>query len=365
MTIYADSNRLSGTCSQKLARVPAIIDRIREISEAKGNVPIHVLAPNMELFNRLQKALSKEYPNIFWDYYRSSNTMGVESDRRTIIAVGLAEVPKNAYDCIADSYSESQSIRVGSVDAATWQAWSRAKDPEGQALSEVYCIGARTEDIQRVVTWGPGRCVVKQSKYRYGVICDEYLPRPHIREIYKELVNARLRKASPYIKKIWNSEDDLAGGLPVYESKNKSRNSLKPRINIIRENNELNVLNFESSRYFGAIVSNPENSEELWSTINALDTFFRSNRENHAQQQKQPDRKGKFGYRPRKTQDWPMLVHDMLYNGVTVATYGMGENGLTVQCALDFDNHAGDNPALRAFRQRRPLSKAYWVHKLW
>ena len=180
LTIYADSSRLSGDTRQKHAKIPGIIERIKELSNAKGNAPIHVLAPNIELYARLNKALSKEYPNLFWDYYRSTNTMGVGSDRRTIIAVGLAEVPKNAYDCLANSYAESQTIRIGSVDAATWQAWSRAKDPKGMTQSEVYCIGVRAEDIDRVLTWGPGRRIVRSDDYKYGIVCEEELPKPAI-----------------------------------------------------------------------------------------------------------------------------------------------------------------------------------------
>ncbi len=234
MTIYADSSRLSGTTNQKHAKIPDIIERIKDLSEAKGNAPIHVLAPNMELHARLQKALSKGYPNLFWDYYRSANTMGVESDRRTIIAVGLAEVPKNAYDCLADSDIESQTIRVGSVDAATWQAWSRAKDPKGLAPSEVYCIGVKAEDIDRVLTWGPGRRIIRQGAYGYGVMCEEELPKPAIKEPFKKLENARLRKAGPYIKKIWDANGDLAGkpdSLVVYELEKPTAQNVKTTYN--------------------------------------------------------------------------------------------------------------------------------------
>ncbi|MFZ3147779.1 MAG: hypothetical protein WA137_01915 [Methanothrix sp.] len=349
MTIYADSNRLSGTTRQKHSRILDIIERIKEISEAKGNAPIHVLAPNIELYMRLRQSKElKDYPNLFWDYYRSANTMGVESDRRIIIAIGLAEVPKNAYDCLANSYIESQTIRVGSVDAATWQAWSRAKDPKGETPSEVYCIGVKAEDIDRVLTWGPGRRIVRQGNYGYGVVCEEELTKPAIMTPFKKQVHAGQRKASPYIKKAWDVEGDLAGkpdSLLVYELENPNVQNAKTTYIHIRGNSKKNVWDSAKVKCFGAIYSNPENSEQLQITIATLDKFFRSKTAQHAEQRKQPDNKGRFGYRPHMTQDWPMLVFDMLYDGRTPATYGMGEDGLTVQCAFDIDNHAGNNPA--------------------
>jgi hypothetical protein len=51
----------------------------------------------------------------------------------------------------------SQALRVQSVQAASWQAWSRVKDPEGEEDSKVYCIGIRADQVSDVVTWGSGR----------------------------------------------------------------------------------------------------------------------------------------------------------------------------------------------------------------
>lgn len=348
MIIYADSNRLSGDNRQKYSRIPGIIERIKEISDAKGNAPIHVLAPNIALHASLHKALSKEYPNLFWDYYRSTNTIGVESDIRTIIAIGLAEVPKNAYDCLANSHLESQTIRVGSVDAATWQAWSRAKDPKGQIPSEVYCIGVKAEDIDRVLTWGPGRRIVRSAEYKYGVVCEEELPKPAIMEPYKKQKNERLRKASPFIKKIWDANGDLTGkpdSLVVYELEKPTAQNVKTTYNNIRGNNENNGLGSARIRCFGAIYPNPRSLEQFRVLEETLNRFFRSKKTHHAEQRKQPDSKGSFGYRPLETQDWTNLVFDMLFEGRTPATYGIGEDGLTVQCAFDIDNHTGYKPA--------------------
>lgn len=358
MTVYADTSRLSGTTSQKLSRIDAVINRIAEISEAKGNAPIHALAPNRELHRRLHHELHEAYPNIKWDYYRSANTLGVASDRRIIIAVGLAEVPKHAYDYLADTHSESQSIRVNSVDAATWQAWSRAKDPAGIEPSEVYCIGVKAEAAARVVTWGPGRSVVRSGNRGYMVACTEELAKPQIMEPYKKQVHADQRKASPYIKRIWDASGDLAGcPLPLYELevpeelKIASGNEIRaifakstynyPEFNI-RESSENRAYLFSDRRVkvFGALYADPQNETEFQITAETLDRFFRSRRTDHAEQQSDG------GYYPHATGDWPDLIWEMLGKKVTIATYSIGEDGLTVQCAFDLDNHGGNNPAL-------------------
>jgi hypothetical protein len=219
MTIFTDTFRLSGTTAQKLSKLPKIVDRIKEISESEGDAPIYLLSPNMDLSLRIKKDLG-EYNNIFVDYYRSKNTIGVESSYRIGIAIGLAEVPLNSYDCLANSYEESQSIRVNDVDAWTWQAWSRIKDPRGEVHSRLYCIGIKSEEANRVVTWGKGRVVKNVGKSQYSAECAEEPPKPIFMAPFKKQVHAEQRKASPYIKKIWDAEEDrdeLPPGLKVYE----------------------------------------------------------------------------------------------------------------------------------------------------
>ena len=93
-------------------------------------------------------------------------------------------------------------------------------------------------------------------------------------------------------------------------------------------------------RAFGALYSNPQTEEEIQITADTLNTFFRSKQSDHAEQQ------ASGGYYPKKTGSWDELIRRMLRGEVTVATYGVGEDGLTVQCAFDFDNHKNTNPAL-------------------
>ena len=52
------------------------------------------------------------------------------------------------------------------------------------------------------------------------------------------------------------------------------------------------------------------------------------------------------GYYPHRTQNFGELIRRMFRGEVTVATYSMGEDGLTVQCGFDIDNHKKNNAAL-------------------
>ena len=347
MTVFADTYRLSGTTAQKLSKIDKIVEQIKEISESEGQVPIYLLSPNKDFYLKLKKKMDGS-KNIFQDYYRSKNTIGVESSFRVGIAIGLAEVPLNSYDCLANSYNESQAIRVNDVDAWTWQAWSRIKDPQGKIPSKLYCIGTKIEDATRVVTWGKGRVIKKVDDYHYGVECAEELSKPAIMFPFKKQVHAEQRKASPYIKKIWDAEEDvdeLPPGLTVYEI-DVPKTSKSTLLNNKRGFGENENCGSKKVQCFGAIYSMPESADQLDLTVDTLNTFFRSNHGHHAEQQKFGNANGKFGYLRQGTKNWTDLVYDMFCGIITPATYPTGKNGSTVQCALDVDNHNGNNPSL-------------------
>ncbi|NMC18726.1 MAG: hypothetical protein GYA38_10100 [Chloroflexi bacterium] len=161
MSIYPDRWRLN---SRNFARsLDRIVARIVEI--CKEEAAVYILAPNMRkagvIERKLHEVLGAAAPKV--DFYRSDMTMGVARDDRVCIAIGLAEIPSNACDHLAwgnDSearWLHSQSLRTQNVQAASWQAWSRVKDPKGEVESKVYCIGIRAEQVADVVTWGSGR----------------------------------------------------------------------------------------------------------------------------------------------------------------------------------------------------------------
>ena len=161
MSIYPDTWRLS---SRNFARsLDRIVTRIVEICKTEESV--YILAPNLRkarvVEQKLEEVLGTVAPKV--DFYRSDMTMGVARDDRICIAIGLAEIPSNACDHLAwgkdteARWLHSQSLRAQSVQAASWQAWSRVKDPNGEVESQVYCIGIRAEQVAAVVTWGSNR----------------------------------------------------------------------------------------------------------------------------------------------------------------------------------------------------------------
>jgi hypothetical protein len=161
MSIYPDTWRLS---SRNFARsLDRIVTRIVEICKTEESV--YILAPNLRkarvVEQKLEEVLGTVAPKV--DFYRSDMTMGVARGDRICIAIGLAEIPSNACDHLAwgkdpeARWLHSQSLRAQSVQAASWQAWSRVKDPNGEVESQVYCIGIRAEQVAAVVTWGSNR----------------------------------------------------------------------------------------------------------------------------------------------------------------------------------------------------------------
>ena len=163
MVVYTDTCRLGAKNFNKF--LPRMADRIKEIFKENSGKEIFMVAPNARKAKIIQKVLVETLgpasPHV--DYYRSDETMGVENNSRICVAIGLAELPSNTYDHQAcggneeERWIDSQRLRQESVDAATWQTWSRVKDPEGKEESKVYCIGVREDRIRSVVSWGPGR----------------------------------------------------------------------------------------------------------------------------------------------------------------------------------------------------------------
>ena len=166
---------------------------------------------------------------------------------------------------------------------------------------------------------------------------------------FKQQVHKEQRKSSPFIKKIWDAEADegnLPEGLKVYEVEIPDPKFSKSTYVYIRDFGENEESSPKKIRCFGAIFSWPRNQEQLTITAETLDRFFRSKHTYHAVQQKYPNAENKFPLKPHKTGDWDQLIFDMIFGMVTVGTYPVGEDGATVQCAFDLDNHRDENPAL-------------------
>jgi hypothetical protein len=218
-----------------------------------------------------------------------------------------------------------------------------------QNTVKTYCIGIIPQQIDQIVTQGTNLRASFIERGKIEVCVDEALPLPKVLIPYKKQVHAEQRKASPYIKTIWDANGELDDcPIPVYYIEIDSLREIRTNfskiayINNICENGENQAYVSDDSvfrRVFGALYAQPRDKYELGITIETLDRFFRSNRSYHAEQQ------AGGGYYPRRTQNLRELIDKMLIGKVTVATYGVGEDGLTVQCDFDFDNHKGTNPA--------------------
>jgi hypothetical protein len=342
MTIYADSWK-ADTINLG-PKMEDICRRIRDISELENGAPIYLATINTKMKLWLESTLKGELPNIEFDYYRSARSIGVENSARIGIFIGFPATPTNSMDFAAPTYEASQELRHFEALSSAWQTMSRIKDWEGKVLSRAYCIGLTQKQVSQIVTQGKNLRAHFVRKGEVEITVDEALTMPKILVPYKKQVHAEQRKSSPFIRKIWDTAGELDGcKIPIYSIKKIVANFTKTTYNItyvdLVKNSPI-FLDPDSVLAFGAIFSNPKNEDEWRVTSDTLDRFFRSNKLCHAEQ------RSNATYYPHTTGDWQSLVESMFCNEVTIATYGIGEAGHTVQCAFDIDNHKGTNPAL-------------------
>jgi hypothetical protein len=170
--VVADKSRISPyNFSKKLDSIKALI---KAVIEKFGPENVQVCTMNKSWSKRLA---------IESTWYGSDLTEGVASHKRIWIMIGLAEKPVNAKDHLAIIqapyhenplnlqtedflYYVSQKLRADSVHISTYQAISRAKDPEARNRSIALIIGAREEEVEKCLLWGPARTLrpVKTEK---------------------------------------------------------------------------------------------------------------------------------------------------------------------------------------------------------
>jgi hypothetical protein len=161
MTLIPDTWKLTSKNFEK--KLPDIIEVIGKIA-ALVNQPVLVFTMNKEMRRTVKAAIKEaEIKNVRVDYYRSGSSMGVEAVERVGIMIGMAETPVNSCDAVArgstaeEIWLDSRAIRLQAVQADTWQAINRVKDPGGKVPSRVYCIGCRVEQLKKLAKWGTGR----------------------------------------------------------------------------------------------------------------------------------------------------------------------------------------------------------------
>jgi hypothetical protein len=340
MTVCPDTWRLSAQNFTK--NLPRIIDRIVEICNKHPNERVFVVAPNARMATAIQRCLIEIMGDAspLINYYRSDETMGVENSARICIAVGLAELPSNTYDHLArgrdkeEKWIESQRLRQESVDAASWQTWSRVKDPEGKKESIVYSIGVREARIRSVLSWGSGRRLdllrVKSYKLPDGTAGRVPIFKTIVREpsqppmIASETAVATGGRAQGNIGEGGQKREKYDPTLIIYE--------FGPNLPIIYNRQNLDKL---------GIYNNPQDEFESSSSTAILTSLFAARFDCWATQNKSPDASGRYGY--SKSLGNPKMMLGMMKHHirghVTVGFYQIGLDDKVKWICFDIDDH--------------------------
>jgi len=189
LLVVTDKSRISPYNFTK--RLESIKALIKAVLEKFGPENVQVCTMNKEWGKRL---------GFESTWYGSDLTEGVSSRKRIWIMIGLAEKPINAKDHLAITqapyhdnllnlqgeeflYYVSQKLRVDSVHISTYQAISRAKDPEAKDRSIAIIIGARKEEVEKCLLWGPTRTLrpIKTEKgLKFEVEIENPIGKPFI-----------------------------------------------------------------------------------------------------------------------------------------------------------------------------------------
>lgn len=166
--------------------IESIIKIKREFTEVK------IFTMNAELAGEIKKELEDKrilLEKDCIDYYNSKSSMGVESDCRVMITVGVAHKPTNLYDVMTENVEDSYIMYQESMQADTWQAINRVKDPEGKKPSIVFMLGTNAKLCKKVSTWGINRVIkvdASSNGMKSEVLCrcqeTEKITSPEIRK---------------------------------------------------------------------------------------------------------------------------------------------------------------------------------------
>jgi hypothetical protein len=336
MTLIPDSWKLTNINFQD--KTPIIIEMIKQIAEREKQ-QIYLLAPNRQKAMRIKNEIEKaDIKDIFIDYYRSDLNMGVERSERICIALGMAETPANSCDPLAhgetddERWIDSRKLRKQGVEAATWQAVNRVRDPSGQSDSRVYFIGSRLESVLHVAKWGINRQVVlKDISERKGsqgetiktpyfdIQVDNQIELPNVYSEGKHEANPSRRKISDYVKQI-----------ELYDEPSSiSKNPVISSIYINRENDLI---------FYNLAISDIE----FITTINGIKYAF-LNREDCYAVQYFSSTKGKWQYRKEDKPLYDDILRQHILGQETIGVYQISSDDHITWCCIDIDSHHGES----------------------
>lgn len=321
------------------------IEEVLEIDKEVGHQPITLFAMNKRFCEQLKRELG-DYANIRVDYYRSEDTIGISQPERISIAVGLAHLPKHECDPLAqgaddsERYVDSQQLRLNEVHAATWQAWSRVKDPEGKEESHLYCVGIRADEVSDVVTWGTNRTVKASSdsegKRIWKVEVDEEFARPIVHAEERTSKGLNRHSIQEYIDRV-----QLVKSLIDYRM-NSQKSTLFPHNDDTYDRVFDDIFRNSNSLY---LYNDPRDDEELASTFFALIMLFTGRLDCHACQSKKPGKDGEYGFRKQETTtDILSLIARHLGWSETIGFYPFDDQDQCYYCAIDLDDQNGKTP---------------------
>lgn len=158
MLILADTKKYHAAGNRSISKnMFEIVSNINQILDYWGDDNCLIITVNTRVAREIQEALKKTGRKKEVMYYNSSDSIGVSSDARVMIAVGFAYKPSDAYDLVTSTKEKSDILREESVHCDTWQALSRVKDPDGKQPSVVFALGCTEMDCRNVITWGTDR----------------------------------------------------------------------------------------------------------------------------------------------------------------------------------------------------------------
>jgi hypothetical protein len=289
---------------------------------------------NKEIKNQLKRRLMG-FANIRMDYYRSEGTMGVNQPRRIAVAVGLAHTPRHICDPLAEGaddqerYLNSQQLRLNEVHAATWQAWSRVKDPYGEVESHLYCVGVRAEEISDVVTWGTNRTIKAldaEGEQIWRVEVDEEFPRPIVHAEERTSKGLNRHSIQEYIDRV----QSVKSLIDYRMNSQKSTHFPYNNNHVNREN-----VDFLGTSNLLRMYNDPCDDDKLELTSLALTMLFTGRFDCHACQSKKQGRNGNYGFRKEETtSDIPSLIMRHLNGSKTIGFYPFDTEDLCYYCAI-------------------------------
>ena len=160
MTIFADTKSFSAFGKYSTTSYEEEIkQKCIDIMDIYGAENCLIICKNKEDWRMVKKLFKDTTYKPKVTYYRASAVMGVESDKRVGILIGLAHKPGHAFDSMRDTAEKSQTLKEEAMHADVDQAASRVKDPAGIEPSIVFAIGCREDDLNNAFHWGIRRFV--------------------------------------------------------------------------------------------------------------------------------------------------------------------------------------------------------------